>query len=267
LQPILDWWKKRESTPQAWLVKRESIASADCSFDFRNPRKRRANKANVDEVIQDLERLQEPLAPRLGELKKAAKACEDLNPKKWDRIPLKNFLALVREEAVLDDSAIYKQVTVRLYGKGAVLRKESQGSEIHTRPQFIARAGQLIMSRIDARNGAFAIVPQELDAAIVSQDFPVFRVNTDLIEPEFLAILLRSHGFVEACKRASRGTTNRKRLKESVFLNEVVPLPKKAIQTSLVDFTRLLETFRTETDLLMTSADTAIPSLANYVFD
>jgi len=82
-----------------------------------------------------------------------------------------------------------------------------------------------------------------------------------------LAILLRSHGFVEACKRASKGTTNRKRLKEAIFLNEAVPLPDKTIQQSFIKLSRLLENFRSEAEILMTAADGAIPNLANYIFD
>lgn len=102
----------------------------------------------------------------------------------------------------------------------------SPGKEIRTRPQFIAHSGQLIMSRIDARNGAFAIVPR-----VVTQDFPLFDVDQDVIDAEFLAILLRSYGFLEACKRASRGTTNRKRLKETALLDELVPVPPRDSST------------------------------------
>jgi len=52
-------------------------------------------------------------------------------------------------------------------GKGVILRQEILGSKIKTKS--------------DARNGAFGIVPKELDGAIVSQDFPLFKVNTDVI--------------------------------------------------------------------------------------
>ena len=41
------------------------------------------------------------------------------------------------------------------------------------------------MSKIDARNGAYGIVPAELEGAIVTNDFPVFDVDTKKIIPHF----------------------------------------------------------------------------------
>jgi restriction endonuclease S subunit len=94
------------------------------------------------------------------------------------------------------------------------------GREIKTRPQFCARAGNLIMSRIDARNGAFGIIPHELDGALVTQDFPMFRIEPSVVLPEYLALVLKSEEFTEICRRSSRGTTNRKRLREDLLLAE-----------------------------------------------
>ena len=37
------------------------------------------------------------------------------------------------------------------------------------------------MSRIDARHGAFGIVPDHLDGALVSHDFPCFNVDEHII--------------------------------------------------------------------------------------
>jgi type I restriction enzyme M protein len=267
LQPLINWWSKREANSQAWFVTRDAIANAGFSFDFRNPRKKQITALNIPQVLADISKSQEPLSECLAELQSSVDQFKTFDPKKWGRTPLKICLLPIKEEAVLDDLATYKQVTVKLYGKGAVLRKELLGSEIQTRPQFLVQTGQLIMSRIDARNGAFAILPEELDGGVVTQDFPVFKVNLDVIEPEFLAILLRSHGFVEACKRASKGTTNRKRLKETIFLNEAVPLPDKSIQQSFIKLSRLLERFRSETEKLMTAADGAVPNIANYIFE
>ena len=58
--------------------------------------------------------------------------------------------------AVQDDVA-YKQVTIRTNYKGVVLRDTKMGSEIGTKNQWRVSADQFILSRIDARNGAFGI--------------------------------------------------------------------------------------------------------------
>jgi type I restriction enzyme S subunit len=70
------------------------------------------------------------------------------------------------ETVVLQPDASYREVTVKLWGKGAILRGIVTGAEIASSRRFVARAGQFILSRIDARNGAIGIVPPELDAQL-----------------------------------------------------------------------------------------------------
>ena len=84
----------------------------------------------------------------------------------------------------IDDCTKYKQITLKTSGGGAVLRDVKLGKDIGTKKQYVVSAGQFIMSKIDARNGAFGIVTEDLDGAIVTADFPVFNVNKDKIIPQ-----------------------------------------------------------------------------------
>lgn len=70
----------------------------------------------------------------------------------------------------VEDGICYKQVTFRSNYKGVVLRGVQDGTTIGTKEQFRVSAGQFILSRIDARNGAFGIIPDELGGAIVTND-------------------------------------------------------------------------------------------------
>jgi type I restriction enzyme S subunit len=69
------------------------------------------------------------------------------------------------------------------------------------------------------------VVPQFLDGALVSNDFPLFDHDDSSLDTGFLVWLSRTRMFVELCKRASEGTTNRVRLKENRFLALELPLP------------------------------------------
>lgn len=100
--------------------------------------------------------------------------------------------------------------------------------------QMVARGGQFILSRIDARNGALGLVPPELDEAIVTNDFPVFNVVENRLLPVYLGWLCRTASFVEECKRASEGTTNRVRLQEDKFLSREISQPPLAEQRRVV---------------------------------
>jgi type I restriction enzyme S subunit len=138
------------------------------------------------------------------------------------------------ESVLIDPNATYREVTIKLWGKGVVLRREASGSEIAAPRRSVVREGQFILSRIDARNGAFGIVPPALDGAVVSNDFPSFNLNTQRIIPEYLKWLSRSADFVDLCKAASEGTTNRVRLKENKFLGTAIGLPPLEEQRRIV---------------------------------
>ncbi len=141
------------------------------------------------------------------------------------KTPLSSVLRQRRTPVHLDDHIEYSQLTVSLNGRGVSLRQRIKGSDVKTKNQFLVRGGQFIYSRIDARNGAMGIVPAELDAAVVTGDFPVFDVDERKLNPAYLSLVVRSRPFVEACKQASKGVTNRKRVKENEFLSLALDLP------------------------------------------
>ncbi len=145
-----------------------------------------------------------------------------------------DILTRNKTPVVVKDGMSYKQVTIRTNYKGVVLRGSQDGSAILTKNQFAVSAGQFILSRIDARNGAFGIVPEELEGAIVSNEFLAFDINEDEVEREFFNVFLQSPVFLEACIRASRGNTNRKRVEENFFLNYQVNLPPIREQHTLI---------------------------------
>jgi len=153
--------------------------------------------------------------------------------KPWPRVKLGEMLKRSDETTQPAVDAEYKEITIRLWGKGVVERGRVGGASVSGR-RFIARKDQFIASRIDARNGAMGIVPSDLDGALVSNDFPLFDVNHDRLLPQYMGWLCRTPAFVDLCARASEGTTNRVRLKESEFLNLEIEIPGAEDQRRIV---------------------------------
>jgi type I restriction enzyme, S subunit len=147
--------------------------------------------------------------------------------------PLGQVLNRVQEPAEINPEETYKQVTVRLFHKGVVLRGLQHGGSIRSR-QWRVRAGQVLLSRIDARNGAIGLIPTELNGAIVTNDFWPFDVDTGLAESRYLDLYFGTRQFVEDCQRASEGTTNRVRVQPDRFLRIEVPLPPLADQRRII---------------------------------
>lgn len=154
--------------------------------------------------------------------------------KGWSKVALGELLRRSDEAAVLDPAAEYHEVTIKLWGKGVVSRGKVSGSDVVS-VRRVVRTNQLILSKIDARNGAIGLVPPELDGAIVSNDFPSFEFrDPERCDAGFIGWLVRSAPFVELCKAASEGTTNRVRIKEDRFLDQQIGLPPLSEQQAIV---------------------------------
>lgn len=152
----------------------------------------------------------------------------------WKKYRLGDLLKRERHSIQLNPNTEYSEVTVRLWGKGVNLRGKKLGSEIGSSNRYRVKSGYFIFSKIDARHGAFGIVPPDLDGAIVTADFPVYSANQNLVDIQFLYWLSKTPSFIDACKSASKGTTNRVRLKESKFENISVYLPSVLQQKEIV---------------------------------
>jgi type I restriction enzyme, S subunit len=152
----------------------------------------------------------------------------------WQATPLGDILLRSDEVAEIRPDESYKEITVKLWGKGVVLRRIASGAELNGSRRFLARQRRLILSRIDARNGAIGIVPESLDGSVVSNDFPLFQIDNNRALPQYLEWLSKTKSFVELCQRASEGTTNRVRLQEDRFLNLQIPLPPLPEQRRIV---------------------------------
>src|SRR5690349_6658284 len=120
---------------------------------------------------------------------------------KWPTRKLGELLSRSEETITPLTGTKHREVTVRLWGKGVVERGRVMGEDLPAR-RFVAHAGQFIVSRIDARNGAMGLVPEWLNGSVVTNDFPLFHTDQEQLEPRFLGWLCRTAGFVELCRRA-----------------------------------------------------------------
>ena len=182
------------------------------------------------------------------------------------QVPLCAFLTRSSEWVEPEPDKLYKQITARLWGKGLTLRAKVSGSMIAASRQLRVRSGQFLVSRIDARHGAFGIVPEELHEALVSNDFPCFDINARLVNPRYFEWYSRTPAFVGLCRRGSEGSTNRVRLKENVFLNIRVPLPPLDEQRRIVARLDRVAELREERREVIAAADADMQTLLSKTF-
>ena len=158
-----------------------------------------------------------------------------LNNDLYDLVPINEFLTRVKEPVTVEDNLNYKRVSIRLYNAGISLRDIEKGINIGTKKQFRVHTGQFLLSKIDARNGAFGVVPEICDNAIITGNFWTFDVNYEKVNPYFLTLVMTSDFFIKLSEQCSNGTTNRHYLQENLFLDMKIPLPPLEKQKEIVD--------------------------------
>lgn len=154
---------------------------------------------------------------------------------KYDKVSIGKCIKRIKSEIKVQNDTSYKRLTIKTKGGGVFVRDEQFGKDIKTKSQYLVSAGQLAVSKIDARNGAFGIVPTEAEGSIITGNFWVFDINTKVVFPQYLVLLLSSAQFIQAWLECSNGSGNRLYLQESKFLNYKIPLPSIPEQLALLD--------------------------------
>jgi restriction endonuclease S subunit len=185
--------------------------------------------------------------------------------KKQKTVSIGAVLIPHKEIVPLKADKIYKQVTVKMEHKGILLRGTMKGKDIGSK-QFLAKKGDFIISKIDARNGAMGRIPAELNESVVTNDFPLYTFS-DKINPDFFNHFSNTLYFDNACKHASEGTTNRKRLKIDKFENIQIPLPPIDEQNRIVAFLEKFSQIRQLYKEQEAELSALMPSLLNKVFN
>jgi type I restriction enzyme, S subunit len=152
----------------------------------------------------------------------------------WRRVRIGDFLHRAKSPVSLRDDEEYQLVTVRMHHKGVVLREKKKGKMIGSN-MYRVKPGQFILSGIDARNGAFGVIPEELDGAIVTNDFWYFTVDDAVVSRDFFLWFTSTPLFLDACIKSSEGTTNRRRLQAERFYNFSFNFPGVSEQHRLAE--------------------------------
>ena len=99
---------------------------------------------------------------------------------------------------------------------------------------FAAYPGDVVFSRIDARNGAIGVLQESIAKAVVTTEFPVFVPAPDRLDGGFVKLVLRTGNFLAALRTKASGTSGRKRITPDAFADLRIPLPPLDEQRAIV---------------------------------
>ncbi len=117
---------------------------------------------------------------------------------------------------------------------GSVDRREVSAGREYSMDLFYARPGDIVVAKIDLKNGAVGIVP-DWKNVVVTNHFAVYEPNLKLIVPEYFHLLIQTNFFKAHLWRNKVGAEGRKEVKLDFFEGQKIPVPDKAIQQAIVD--------------------------------
>lgn len=100
---------------------------------------------------------------------------------------------------------------------------------------YKAYKGDLVYSSIDMWKGCISVVPNKFDGALVTKEFPIYKMKSNDILPDFLALLLRSRYYQKAFRAITTGHSNRRRTQSQDFESIEIWYPEdKKVQEELM---------------------------------
>ena len=101
---------------------------------------------------------------------------------------------------------------------------------------FRANPGDVVFSKIDVRNGAIGLAPDDIEGMCVTSEFPVYSVKTDRATPGYVKLLFRTMAFRKLLDSMISGASGRKRIQPSQLDGVRVPIPSLPIQQRIVAY-------------------------------
>ncbi|CAG0988872.1 partial Type-1 restriction enzyme EcoKI specificity protein, partial [Anaerolineae bacterium] len=97
-----------------------------------------------------------------------------------------------------------------------------------------ADPGDVIYSKIDVRNGAIGIVPDDMKRVALSSEYPVYSVLPNVALAEYIRLVFRTRYFRQAINSMISGASGRKRVQPKQIESLAIPLPPIHLQRAIV---------------------------------
>ena len=161
----------------------------------------------------------------------------------WRIARFDEILTKVDRKFFIDDGQEYNTVGVRWYGNGTFIREKLLGANISRKQQWLLKTGDVVYNKLFAWKNSFAIADETVDGCIVSDKFPTYRINSDLIDPKFLQYYFKVPQLGTQAQDLSKGAAaiSKLTLNPPQFWDLTIPLPKLEEQRRIVEILEAAE--------------------------
>ena len=172
--------------------------------------------------------------------------CERWDPASYHRIdwhwqpdtltPLGTFFESRREKVDRKSHRFSDLMPITIHFDGSIEPRNVDASKEYSMELFWARPGDIVVSKIDLKNGAVAIIPENWDSVIVTGHFAVYKPIQQSIDVEFFHLLIQAEFFKDHLWRNKVGAEGRKEVKLNFFESTKIPHLPMTIQQNIVAY-------------------------------
>ena len=123
---------------------------------------------------------------------------------------------------------------ISIHFDGSISRRIVKEGREYSLPMLWIRSGDVVLSKIDLKNGAVGVLPDDCDSAAVTTHFAVYEPDRDMVLPEYFRLLVQTPRFKAWLAENKSGQDGRTEVKLHDFEELDVPLPDLRDQRRLV---------------------------------
>ncbi len=150
--------------------------------------------------------------------------------------PISSILSYRKEKVDRGNNGFSDLMPVTIHFDGSIEPRKVNESKEYTMDLFWARPGDIVVSKIDLKNGAVAIIPDNWKNVVVTNHFAVYKPNLDRINPKYFHLLIQAKFFKNHLWRNKVGAEGRKEVKLDFFESLEIPIPNLSIQNKIISY-------------------------------
>jgi len=124
---------------------------------------------------------------------------------------------------------------VTIHFDGTMDKRSVAQGRSYSMQMFKAEPGDLVVSKIDLKNGAVGIIPNKWENVAVTGHFAVYSAKRFRVYAEWIHRVIQQPDFKEFLWRHKVGAEGRKEVKLDLFESIKIPIPNLEIQMKILD--------------------------------
>lgn len=149
--------------------------------------------------------------------------------------PINKVLQKTSQKVDREQHSFDTLMPITIHFDGTVEPREIDEDREYSMDLFWAPPGSIVVSKIDLKNGAVAVIPDHWNNAVVTGHFAVYRPDSSKINSKYFHLLIQADFFKNYLWRNKVGAEGRKEVKLPFFEAIEIPVPLIDIQEAIVE--------------------------------